>query len=231
MNELRNACLWKVMGGISQPREVKQVVQGHRASQQQSRGGVLAPVSVPASLTNLPATWGRSSLFLATVLPLLAPRITVDSDVQATHFLSFWEPGQRPRARPRPCPSQQPGHLASSPGEWESRFITPPFPPGPSRWSSCWVVWCPLGSEGCLGITTHPCLRGWTVVWGHRRPFSGSQFFSSQMGALGGWLSLRFLGTICSSPASLWLGAGGARKGIRAAFQAPRRVGNESARK
>lgn len=153
-----------------------------------------------------PLLGGRSSLFLATVLPLLAPRITVDSDFQADSFPLLQ--GAWPEAHRWALPLPQ----ASKQGPWpavpESHFITTLFSPGPSSWSSCWVAWCPLGSEDWLGITTRPCLWGCTVVWGQpalppwapQRPFLlwVSVFTHPPMGALGRVafrVSLRFLGS------------------------------------
>lgn len=180
---------------------------------------------MPASLTDLPASWGRSSLFLATVLPFLAPRITVDSDFQAVSLPILQ--GGWPEARGWALPLPQASNQGTWPAVPESHFIASPFSPGPSSWSSCGVAWCLPGSEDGLGLTTHPCLWGGTVVWGqpalppwaHQRPFSGSQFslipkwghlagLTPGLTPLPGLVLVSLLGPICSSPSLTQAGSG-----------------------
>lgn len=121
----------------------------------------------------------------------------MDSDFQADSFPLLQ--GAWPEAQGWALPLPEASKQGTWPAVPESHFITSLFSPGPSSWSSCWVAWCPLGSGDWLGITTRPCLWGWTVVWGqpalppwaHQRPFLlwVSVFTHPQMGALGGWLS------------------------------------------
>lgn len=88
-------------------------------------------VSVPASLASLLAIWSRSSLFLATVLPSLTPRVTVDSDFQAASFPTLqgaWRGAQGwalppPHPSPTPCYRSRPATRATGqPVTGESRY-------------------------------------------------------------------------------------------------------------
>lgn len=80
-----------------------------RRSWAAERHGVLALIEVPASLTNHPAAWSRSSLFLATVLPLLMFGLTANSNFLADSFPTpqgAWQEAPTPSLPPL-LPSQR----------------------------------------------------------------------------------------------------------------------------